>query len=173
MLCKLEYTDFLWCRPHRWRSTTKRHRQIDWRPECWSSCGGTQSRSLHSGSALGGLWVSSGIIHHHLQRGINVYLLRAGEGRVHLGKRFHANTESQAVGLEALTHGVADCRELPVLFCTHILAVTCFEGHSLSSPLNVEHCVYLSDGGRHEWEERFRRKAFLLMPWKGMQELNI
>lgn len=45
-----------------------------------------------------------------------------------------------------LTHGVADRRELPVLLCAHVLAIAGFEGHSLSSPLNVELCVRLSDG---------------------------
>lgn len=45
-----------------------------------------------------------------------------------------------------LTHGVTDRRELPVLLCAHVLAIAGFEGHSLSSPLNVELCVRLSDG---------------------------
>lgn len=50
------------------------------------------------------------------------------------------------MGGRDLTHGVADGRQLTVLLCAHVLAVAGFEGHTLSSPLDVELCVRLSDG---------------------------
>lgn len=63
------------------------------------------------------------------------------------------------VRLRALTHYIADCRELPVLFCTQILSITCFECHPLSSPLDIKHCVYLADEERH-------RRTFEGLEWQ-------
>lgn len=69
-----------------------------------------------------------------------------------------------------LTRGVADCRELPVLLCAHVLAVAGFEGHSVSSPLDVKLCVHLSDGGR-EGYLRFRWRFW--KPCEGREKLNV
>ena len=171
LLCRDENTDFLCCRRHHWRLTRKCHRRIDWRPECWSSCGGTQSRSLHWGSASGGWWVSSGIIHCHLQWRTNAFhLSHTGYQRFNLWRHFRTDIGTWVACLKALTDCITDGWELPILLCTHILSITCSECDPLSSPLNVKHCVDLS---RKKDTNELKTKKDMEKTWKKIAILKL